>query len=127
MIIDSSRDFPYGRGASRMVAQGKAVTNFRLAHILASVYTERYFPMHRMPKDLSIKELRAHLSDVADRAERGESFRIIRRSKPSFIIMSIDAEIPEEGWETVVDFTDGGRTKGVPIKEVLEEMKKEQH
>lgn len=77
-----------------------------------------------MPKDLSIKELRQQLSDIADRAERGESFRVIRRSRPSFIIMSVDAEIPEEGWETVVDFTDGGRTNGVPIEKVLKEMKK---
>lgn len=77
-----------------------------------------------MVKDLSIKELRAQLSDVADRAERGESFRIIRRSKPSFIIMKVNAEVPEEGWETVVDFTDGGKTKGVPLKVVLKELKK---
>lgn len=77
-----------------------------------------------MPQEMSIKDLRQHLSDVADRAERGESFRIIRRSKPSFIIMSVDAEIPEEGWETVVDFTDGGRTNGVPIEKVLKEMRK---
>ena len=82
--------------------------------------------MIRMPKDISIKELREKLSDVADRVERGESFRVIRRSKPSFIIMNIDAEIPEEGWETVVDFTDGGKTKGVPVEVVLKEMKKMQ-
>ena len=36
-----------------------------------------------MPKDISIKELRENLSDVADRAEKGETFRVIRRSKPS--------------------------------------------
>lgn len=77
-----------------------------------------------MVKDLSIKELREQLSDVADRAERGESFRIIRRSKPSFIIMKVDAEVPEEGWETVVDFTDGGKKKGVPLNLVLKELKK---
>ena len=75
-------------------------------------------------KDLSIKELRQNLADIADRAEKGESFRIIRRSRPSFVIMKVDADIEEEGWETVVDFTDGGKTKGVPIEEVIKEMKK---
>lgn len=80
-----------------------------------------------MPKDISIKELRQNLSRVADRVEKGESFRVIRRSKPAFIIMNIDAEIPEEKWDTVVDFTDDGRTKGVPLKEVLKDMKKLQH
>ncbi len=77
-----------------------------------------------MPKDISIKELRENLSSIADRVEKGESYRVIRRSKPSFFIMSIESEIPEEGWETVVDFTDGGKTKGVRIEEVMKEMKK---
>ena len=77
-----------------------------------------------MPKDISIKELRQNLSRIADRAENGESFRVIRRSKPAFIIMKVDAEIPEDKWETVVDFTDGGRTRGVPLEEVMKEMKK---
>lgn len=77
-----------------------------------------------MPKDISIKELRQNLSHVADRVEQGESFRVIRRSKPAFIIMKIDAEMPEERWEAVVDFTDGGRTKGVPLGDVLKEMRK---
>lgn len=77
-----------------------------------------------MPKDISIKELRQHLSKVADSVERGESFRVIRRSKPSFIIMNVNAEAPEEGWETVVDFTDGGRRSGVPIEKVLKTLRK---
>ncbi len=77
-----------------------------------------------MPKDISIKELRLRLSDVADRVENGESFRVIRRSKPAFIIMKVGAEMPDEKWETVVDFTDGGRTQGVPLEEVMKEMKK---
>jgi antitoxin (DNA-binding transcriptional repressor) of toxin-antitoxin stability system len=75
-------------------------------------------------EDMSIKELRQQLADVADRAEQGETFRIIRRSKPSFIIMKVDAEMPEEGWETVVDFTEGGKTVGMPAKDVVKMMKK---
>lgn len=80
--------------------------------------------MYTMSKDISIKDLRQNLSQIADRVEKGESFRVIRRSKPTFIIVKVDAEIPEEKWETVVDFTDGGKTHGVPLKEVLNEMKK---
>ncbi len=82
--------------------------------------------MYTMPKDISIKDLRAHLADIADNVEKGESYRVIRRSKPSFIIMKIDAEFPEEQWETVVDFTDGGRTEGASIDDVLKAMKKSQ-
>lgn len=77
-----------------------------------------------MAKDISMKELRARLADVADRVEHGESFRVIRRSRPSFIIMNVNAEAPEEGWETVVDFTNGGKKVGMPVKEVIKIIKK---
>jgi len=80
--------------------------------------------MRIMFKDLSIKELRQQLSDVADRAERGESFRIIRRSKPSFVIMNVDADASELEWETVVDFTDGGKKRGMPVEDVVKIIKK---
>ncbi|MBP7114085.1 MAG: type II toxin-antitoxin system Phd/YefM family antitoxin [Candidatus Peribacteraceae bacterium] len=77
-----------------------------------------------MPKDISIKELRENLASIADRVEKGESYRVIRRSKPSFYILKIDSEAPEEGWETVVDFTEGGKTKGMPIEDVMKIIKK---
>ena len=76
-----------------------------------------------MPKDISIKELRENLSIVADRVEKGETFRVIRRSKPSFIIINIGFDDSDDAWEGV-DFTDGGKTKGVPIEEVMKELKK---
>jgi len=76
-----------------------------------------------MFKDISIKELRTHLADIADRVENGEAFRVIRRSKPSFVIMHIDADDPHEHWETVVDFTDGGKKKGARAEDVLQALK----
>lgn len=84
----------------------------------------RYLSNVPMAKDISMKELRAHLADVADRVEHGESFRVIRRSRPSFIIMNINAEVPEEGWETVVDFTNGGKKVGMPVMDVVKIIKK---
>lgn len=77
-----------------------------------------------MPKDISIKDLRKNLSTVASEVEKGESYRVIRRSKPSFYIVKIDSETPEEGWETVVDFTNGGKKAGMPIADVMKVMKK---
>lgn len=76
-----------------------------------------------MFKDISIKELRAKLAEIADRAENGEAFRVIRRSKPSFIIMHIDDEDPTEQWETVIDFTEGGKTEGARGEDVLKALK----
>ena len=80
--------------------------------------------MYTIAKDISIKELRENLAEIADRVEKGESYRVIRRSKPSFYIVKIDTEAPEEGWETVVDFTDSGKEAGAPLGDVLKTLKK---
>ncbi|HIH23157.1 TPA: hypothetical protein HA238_05500 [Candidatus Micrarchaeota archaeon] len=77
-----------------------------------------------MHKDISIKEFRMNLADVANRVEAGETFRVIRRSKPAFFVVKIGEEAPDEKWETVVDFTDGGKHAGIPAKELLERLKK---
>lgn len=90
---------------------------------ISSVHLSYSSNVH-MPKDISIKELRQNLSDIADQVEQGETFRVIRRSKPSFILMNIDVDTAEQGWETVVDFTDGGKRRGMPAKDVLKIIKK---
>ena len=77
-----------------------------------------------MPKDISIKEFRAHLADIADRVEKGEAFRVIRRSKPAFYVLKIRNEVPDDEWEMIVDFTEGGKTKGVPARDVLKALRK---
>lgn len=77
-----------------------------------------------MTHDISIKELRMNLSDVADRAEKGETFRVIRRSKPSFVIMKVDTDAEDGKWDTVVDFTDDEKTAGMFIKDVMKLLKK---
>jgi antitoxin (DNA-binding transcriptional repressor) of toxin-antitoxin stability system len=80
-----------------------------------------------MYKDISIKELRTLLAEIADRVQKGERFRVIRRSKPAFKIIPVHIVLPdegEEGWETVVDFTEGGKTKGAPVEDVLKTLRK---
>ena len=77
-----------------------------------------------MSKDISIKEFRAHLADIADRVEKGEAFRVIRRSKPAFYVVKMTEDSPEEEWETIIDFTEGGKKKGVSAKRVLQVLRK---
>lgn len=77
-----------------------------------------------MTHDISIKELRRNLADVADRVEKGESFRVIRRSKPSFFLLKMDSDLLEPEWESVVDFTEGGKTAGMPIGQAMKIVKK---
>lgn len=79
-----------------------------------------------MSKDISIKELRENLASYADRVERGEVFRVIRRSKPSFILMKVVADDPvaPQEWETMIDFTDEGRQEGVALNDALATLRK---
>lgn len=75
-----------------------------------------------MSKQISIKNLRSNLANIADEVEGGESFVVIRRSEPSFKIVPVSAEL-DEGWETVIDFTKGGKEKGVKIQEALQALR----
>ena len=75
-----------------------------------------------MSKSISIKELRENLAGIADRVAEGESFEVIRRSKPAFKIVPSGTETDEK-WETVIDFTEGGKKKGMPAKDFIRVLK----
>jgi len=70
-------------------------------------------------KEIPLKELENNVSLYASRVERGESFVVMKRSKPIFRISSIDAS--EEEWEEVIDFT-RIQKGGVKISEVLNRL-----
>ncbi len=72
-----------------------------------------------MEKAIPLKELEDNVSLYASRVERGESFVIIKRSKPIFRISPIGAG--EEEWEEVVDFTKI-RKGGVDISELISRL-----
>lgn len=65
---------------------------------------------------LGLKELRENMQKYASRVERGESFVVVKKSKPLFKISSPDED--EGLWETVVDFTKI-RKGGIPAEELL--------
>ena len=65
---------------------------------------------------ISIKELRYHVAKYAARVAKGESFVIVKRSKPLFQISPID-----ETWEEVIDFTKI-RHGGVKIEDILSRL-----
>lgn len=67
-----------------------------------------------MKKLVSLKELRTKLTEYTKRvSDRGDSFLVLKKSKPVFKIVPID----EDSWETVVDFTTIN-PKGVPLAKV---------
>jgi len=68
---------------------------------------------------LGLKELRENMQKYASRIEKGESFIIVKKSKPLFKISSLDEN--EEMWETVIDFTKI-RKGGILAKELLAKL-----
>ncbi len=68
---------------------------------------------------LGLKELRENMQKYASRVEKGESFVVVKKSKPIFKIVPSESE---EQWETVVDFTKINKN-GVPAKEVLKALR----
>ena len=68
---------------------------------------------------LGLKELRENMQKYASRIEKGESFIIVKKSKPLFKISSLDEN--EELWETVIDFTKI-RKGGILAKELLAKL-----
>lgn len=76
-----------------------------------------------MDKTISIKDLRNNIAAIASKAEEGQSFTVIRRSKKSFRIVPCNLEEAEE-WETIADFTEKGKKKGEKIEDILKALKK---
>jgi prevent-host-death family protein len=71
---------------------------------------------------VGLKELRENIETYIRRVRKGDSFTVVRRSKPVFRISSPD-EDAEEFWESVVDFTKI-RKGGVPAEEVLASLRR---
>lgn len=68
---------------------------------------------------VGLKELRNNIETYISKVNKGESFVVIRRSKPVLKISSPDNE--NELWEQVVDFTKV-RRGGVPILDLLSRL-----
>ncbi|NQV12533.1 type II toxin-antitoxin system prevent-host-death family antitoxin [Candidatus Uhrbacteria bacterium] len=66
---------------------------------------------------VNLKELRENMAKYAKRVEKGDSFIIMKRSKPLFRISPVD----EGDWETVVDFTKY-KKGGMPAKDVMKAL-----
>ncbi len=63
---------------------------------------------------INLKDLRENVASYAKRVEKGDSFIVMKRSKPLFRVSPVD----EDGWETVIDFTKF-RKGGFPASELL--------
>ena len=75
--------------------------------------------MKYSPKIIGLKVLRENMGEYAVKVAQGESFIVVKQSKPLFKIGPIDEE---ESYETLIDFTKI-KKGGVPIDEVLEALR----
>ena len=69
---------------------------------------------------LGLKELRENMQKYASLVEKGQSFIVVKKSKPLFKVSSVDED--EGLWETVIDFTKLNKN-GVSAKEVLKALR----
>lgn len=69
-------------------------------------------------KIVGVKKLRENLGKYISRVGKGESFTVVRRSKPVFKITPTEEE---SAWEPVVDFTKI-KKGGISIKELLSRL-----
>ncbi len=67
-----------------------------------------------MDQIISLKELRQDVASYAKKISKGDSFIVMKRSKPIFRI----APVEEEGWETVIDCTTFSKG-GIPANKLL--------
>ncbi len=74
-----------------------------------------------MDKIIGLRELRENTESYIKAVEKkGDSFIVVRRSKPVFKIAPLNEE--DEKWETVIDFTKI-KKGGVPLEEVMAKMR----
>lgn len=73
-----------------------------------------------MTKIVGLKELRENTEVYIKSVEKGDSFVIVRRSKPVFKIAPVGEE--DEIWEDVIDFTKI-KKGGLSIKEALAKVR----
>ena len=68
---------------------------------------------------MGLKELRENVDSYIKAIEKkGDSFIVLRRSKPVFKISPLNED---EEWETAIDFTQI-KKGGVPLKELLSRL-----
>jgi len=82
--------------------------------------------MSEMPTE-SVRDVRSHLADVVDRADRDDQSTVItRRGKPVAAVVPIDVLRRYQEWEEreinrIVDERMTSRSTGIPLEDVIQE------
>jgi len=76
-----------------------------------------------MNKIIGLKDLRENTEAFINKIKKGQSFVVVRKSKPVFKLSPVDEWGDEGMWEQIVDFREI-HPNGVPIKDVLASLKR---
>lgn len=74
-----------------------------------------------MDKLIGLKEFRENVESYTKKINQGQSFVVLKKSKPIFKISPVDEE---ENWETIIDFTKI-KKGGVPINDIVNALSHE--
>ena len=74
-----------------------------------------------MNKIIGLKELRENTEPYIKNIKKGQSFIVIRKSKPIFKLSPVDEWGDDGIWEQVIDFTKISK-KGVAIEKVIKAL-----
>jgi hypothetical protein len=66
---------------------------------------------------VAFKDFRVNADKYIKALEKGMSFVVVKRSKPIFRL-----EPMGESWETLIDFTEGGKKKGISAGKLLKNI-----
>lgn len=68
---------------------------------------------------IPFKDFRLNAEKYIKALDKGMSFVVVKRSKAIFRLEPVG-----EKWETLIDFTDGGKTKGIKVEKLISIMEK---
>jgi len=68
---------------------------------------------------IPFKDFRLNAEKYIKALDKGMSFVVVKRSKAIFRL-----EPMGESWETLIDFTNGGKTKGIKAEKLLAYLRK---
>jgi antitoxin (DNA-binding transcriptional repressor) of toxin-antitoxin stability system len=75
-----------------------------------------------MDKLIGLKEFRENVEFYTKKINQGQSFIVLKKSKPIFKLSPV---YEEETWETIIDFTNI-KKGGVPIQDIVKAISNEQ-
>jgi len=113
-------------GLPGTVAPGLSDHGSDITHVVYTWPTWYAHDMSEMPSE-SVRDVRSHLADVVDRADRDDQATVItRRGKPVAAVVPIEVLRKYQEWEEreinrIVDERMSSRSAAIPMEDVIQE------